>query len=178
MQREKERVLLECVFISSTFRPLSTSVEKSVDVCTSLAFSPSVSCFSILCAVVYPSIFFCILVSSVSLRGGLFDLFPTPLFWPQSSNPPPHLPKHLRVWQVRERWHSPDTSPLLFHLPLCSCLLTPALASCVPHHDTLPPPPPSSVITLFFFPVFPSALTCNCGPVLPPSLPHLHLCQA
>lgn len=106
---------------------------------------------------------------SVSLRGGLFDLLPAPLFWPQSSNPPPRLPKHLRVWQVREWRHSPDTSPLLFHLPLCSCSLTSTLALCVPHRDTLLPPPPSSVIVSRCFPppLFPSALTFNCGPVLP-----------
>lgn len=41
---------------------------------------------------------FCLLVSShLSIRGSLFDLLPAPLFWPQSSNPPLRVPKHLRV---------------------------------------------------------------------------------
>lgn len=121
--------------------------------------SPGWYLFSILLSL-HPSSF-CILVSS--LRGGLFDRLPAPLFWPQSSNPPPFLLKHLRVWQVRERWHSPDTPRHPFRLPPFAPVPPPRIVRSTSWHSSSTSTFVCHPLSLFFppspSPVFPSALT-------------------
>lgn len=136
---------------------------------------------SLPCLVVYPPIFFLhlIFLSALPQRWSLWPSCCSPVLAPilQSSTSPPQTSV---VWQVRERWHSPDTPPLPLHLPLCCCPLTCALASCVPHHDSLPPPPPSSVSLTVSAPFslrFPPLTAALFSPSHP-SLSHLHLCQA
>lgn len=164
-ERGRGRMLLECVHSSA-------SVQKKMWMfVASLASSPSVSRVVLLLCRLFPwpsrPPSSCILVSSrLSLRGGLSDLPPAPLFRPQSSTSSPQTSVRVTGERMATFPRHPTPPPIL---PLCSSSLTCSLTFCVPNHDTLPPPPPSPVILSRCtppHPPFPSALTFNCSPVL------------
>lgn len=118
--------------------------------------------FSILCPVIYLLIFFSVLVSfclflipSSEVVSVTFSVLPCSL-----PNPPPLLPKHLRVWQVREQQHSPGAPPLPFPHLFSPIFLPPLLLfTCADSHLPFPHQQALSVPPLY---------SVNLFPLLPP----------
>lgn len=114
--------------------------------------------FSIVCPVIYLLIFlsvfvsFCLfLIPSSEVVSVTFSVLPYSL-----PNPPPLLPKHLRVWQVREQQYPPGAPPYPFPHLFSPIVLPPLLLfNCADSHLPFPQQalsvPPLYSVNLFLF---------------------------